>query len=148
MTDSTMPRNRRPRVLLADDYQRLLDAWRRLLEPAYDVVGSVSTGHDVVAAARTLQPDVVVLDVGLPDVNGLEACRLIKEATPGVGVILVTAADDVDVRQAAFEAGASAFVLKYSPGNELEEAIQRACLDRAGFPTAGQRGDARPTSPS
>ena len=121
-----MHEERRPRVLLADDYQGLLDAWRRLLESSCDIVGSVLNGRDVLEAATRLRPDVIVLDVDMPGLNGVDACRQIKQATPETGVVLVTAADDADVRHAGTQAGASAFVLKYSAAEELERAIQRA----------------------
>ena len=124
-----MSRERRPRVLLADDYRGLLDAWRRLLESSCDIVGSVATGRAVLGALPELEPDVIVLDIDMPDMNGLDACRQIKQLAPRTAVILVTAADDTDVRQASIAAGASAFVLKYSAAEELEPAIQRAFLE-------------------
>ena len=124
-----MSRERRPRVLLADDYRGLLDAWRRLLESSCDIVGSVATGRAVLEALPELEPDVIVLDIDMPDMNGLDACRHIKQMAPRTIVILATAADDLDVRRASIDAGASAFVLKYSAAEELEPAIQRAFLE-------------------
>jgi CheY-like chemotaxis protein len=116
----------RPRVLLAEDYDALLVALRRLLAPFCDVVGSVADGLAVVDAAARLRPDVVVLDLNLPTINGLEACRRIKEALPLSKVILITAADDEALRERAFELGASAFVLKHRVADELGPAIQQA----------------------
>ena len=92
----------RPRVLLAEDYKALLVALRRLLAPSCYVVGSVGDGLEVVEAAVRLRPDVVVLDVNLPALNGLEACRRIKAALPRSQVILITAADDDALRTRAF----------------------------------------------
>jgi DNA-binding NarL/FixJ family response regulator len=114
-----MPQERRPRVLLADDYPGLLVALRRLLGQSCDVVGSVSSGRDAVEAATALKPDVIVLDLTLPDVNGLEACRQIKLAAPATKVVLLTAVDDMDVRASALQAGASAFVVKRATTSEL-----------------------------
>jgi DNA-binding NarL/FixJ family response regulator len=120
----------RPRVLLADDYPGLLTAWRRLLEPACEVVGSVRDGRALLEAAETLSPDVVVADLSMPEVNGLDACRQIKHAHPETKVILVTAGGDRWVVRAAFRAGASAFVLKHSAGDDLLTAIENAMLGR------------------
>jgi DNA-binding NarL/FixJ family response regulator len=114
-----MPQERRPRVLLADDYPGLLVALRRLLDQSCDVVGSVSSGRDAVEAATALKPDVIVLDLTLPDVSGLEACRQIKLAAPATKVVLLTAVDDMDVRASALQAGASAFVVKRATTSEL-----------------------------
>src|SRR5262245_30854571 len=117
---------RRPRVLLVDDYQGLLDAWRRLLSPTCDVVGSLSRGRDVLDAATKLEPDVVVLDLTMPDVSGLEVCRQLRAERPGTKIVIVSAADGPDLRQAALRFGASAFVSKYSAALELEPAIHGA----------------------
>jgi DNA-binding NarL/FixJ family response regulator len=116
----------RPRVLLADDYDALLVALGRLLAASCDVVGSVTDGLAVVDAAARLRPDVVVLDLNLPTMSGLEACRRIKEAVPLSKIVLITAADDDAVRERAFELGASAFVLKHRVVDELGPAIQQA----------------------
>lgn len=117
---------RRPRVLLADDYAALLVALRRLLAPTCDVVGSVSDGLAVVDAAERLRPDVIVLDLYLPTINGLEACRRIKEAAPHSKVVLITAAGDDAVKERAFELGAFAFVLKHRLVDDLDPIIQKA----------------------
>ena len=116
----------RPRVLLADDYVGLLTAWRRLLEPAFDVVGCVRDGRALLEAASTLAPDVVIADLSMPEVNGLDACRQIKQASPQTKVILVTAGGDQWVARAAFRAGASGFVLKHTAADDLLVAIQTA----------------------
>jgi DNA-binding NarL/FixJ family response regulator len=92
----------RPRVLLADDYVGLLTAWRRLLEPTCEIVGTVRNGRDLLDAATTLTPDVVVADLSMPEVTGIDACRQIKRAHPAIKVILVTAGGDEYVARAAF----------------------------------------------
>jgi DNA-binding NarL/FixJ family response regulator len=114
------------RVLLADDYVALLTAWRRLLEPSYDVVGCVRDGRALLEAAGTLAPDVVIADLSMPELNGLEACRQIKQSSPQTKVILVTAGGDQWVARAAFRAGASGFVLKHAAADDLVVAIQTA----------------------
>ena len=123
----------RPRVLLADDYAPLLVSWRRILEPSCDVVDAVSDGREVLAAAKTHAPDVVVLDIAMPDVNGLTACRELKSTFPQIAVVLVSAFDDAAFEQAADAAGASAFVVKSVAADELERAIAHACSGAAAF---------------
>jgi DNA-binding NarL/FixJ family response regulator len=118
----------RPRVLLADDYVGLLTAWRRLLEPECQVVGCVRDGRALLDAAMALTPDVIVADLSMPEVNGIEACRRIKHVRPETKIVLVTAGGDKAVARAAFRAGASAFVLKYSAADDLLTAIQSALL--------------------
>jgi DNA-binding NarL/FixJ family response regulator len=110
--------------LLADDFRGLLVAWRRLLQQSCEVIDTVSSGREAVEAATKLRPDVIVLDVSMSDLNGLDACRQIKRAVPETKVIIVTAVDDPDVRRAAFQVGASAFVSKQSAVGELEQAIR------------------------
>lgn len=121
-----MTQDPRPRVLLADDYAGLLTAWRRLLEPSYDVVGCVRDGRALLEAASTLAPDVVIADLSMPELSGLDACRHIKHASPQTKVILVTAGGDQWVARAAFRAGASGFVLKHTAADDLLVAIHTA----------------------
>ncbi len=109
--------------MLADDYVGLLTAWKRLLEPSCEVVGTVRDGRALLDAARELTPDVVVADLAMPEIGGIEACKQIKQARPDTKVILVTAGGDEWVARAAFRAGASGFVLKHS-ADDLLTAIQ------------------------
>lgn len=120
-----MTEDARPRVLLADDYVGLLTAWRRLLEPTCDVVGCVRDGRELLEAANTLKPDVVIADLSMPEVNGLDACRHINRTLPDTKIIMVTAGGDQWVARAAFRAGASAFVLKHTAADDLLLAIDR-----------------------
>ena len=121
----------RPRVLLADDYPAFLMALKRLLEPSYAVVATVRTGADALEAAECLQPDVMVTDVRLPDIDGLEVCRRVRTGGMHTRVVIITAADDPEVEQRALELGASGFVLKYQAGNDLVPAIERALMSPA-----------------
>src|SRR5688572_31104272 len=102
-------RSLRPRVLLADDYPDIVKAVSRLLAPDCEIVGIVSDGGALVEAARQLQPDVIVLDVNLPNVRSLEACREITRVNPTTKVIMFTATSDPAASQAFLAAGASAF---------------------------------------
>jgi len=116
------------RVLLADDYPGLLKSYRRLLEPAYSVIGSLTDGEAVIEAARTLQPDVIVIDFAMPGLNGVDACRQIRKIAPQSKVVLITAANDEGIAQAATDAGAAAFVSKYRAAEDLLRAIDRVCV--------------------
>jgi CheY-like chemotaxis protein len=120
---------RRPRVLIADDHSDLVRAVSRLLAVDCDVVGSVGDGSAVLAAAQRLQPDVIVVDLNLPTINGLEACRQITQLHPEMKVIVFTAMNDPDVRQRSFEVGASAFVFKMSGDGDLLATVKRLCAD-------------------
>jgi DNA-binding NarL/FixJ family response regulator len=99
-------------------------ALTRLLAPWCDVVGGIEDVGELLAAIARFRPDVVVLDLSMPGVNGLQACRQIKNAQPDVNVIVCTAADEPWLAAKAVEAGASAFVLKCRMGDDLVRAIQ------------------------
>ena len=115
----------RPRVLLADDHLMLLDALKGLLEPAYSVVGLVREGRALLKAADRLRPDVVVLDIAMPHLNGLDAGRQLKKKMPTVKLIFLTMNEDPYMVGEAFRAGASAFLLKQAAGMELTDAIAK-----------------------
>ena len=114
---------KRPRVLLADDHQMLLDALKELLEPKYEVVGLVTDGRAVLKVAEKLRPDIIVLDIAMPQLNGLDAGRQLKQSMPSVKLIFMTMNEDPYLVGEAFRAGASAFLLKQAAGLELDEAI-------------------------
>jgi len=118
--------NRRPRVLLADDHTMLLDAFKRVLEPVCEVVGSVADGRALLEAAPKLKPDAIVLDIAMPRLNGLDACRQLHQTMPETKLIFLTANEDPDLAVEAFRMGASAYLLKNSASSELFIAIQHA----------------------
>jgi DNA-binding NarL/FixJ family response regulator len=120
---------KRPRVLIADDQPEVAKAVSRLLALDCEVVGSVADGSALLEAAQRLQPDVVVLDVNLPTVNGLEACRQITRVHPEMKVIVFTAMNDPAVKERSLAAGASAFVSKLAHG-DLLSAIGRLAVER------------------
>jgi CheY-like chemotaxis protein len=121
---------RRPRVVLADDYPSILTALGRLLRPSCDVVASVPSGHAAVDAVTRLRPDILVVDLMMSDLDGLEVCRRVKRAVPETDVVLVTAYDDAPIREAALRCGASAFVVKHSAPETLERTILQIVAER------------------
>jgi DNA-binding NarL/FixJ family response regulator len=121
----------RPRVLLADDHALLLGAFERLLAPECDVVGQVSDGRALVAAAETLRPDIIVLDISMPLLNGLEAGRQIKQRLRDVKLVFLTMNEDSDLAAEAFRAGASGYLLKRSAASELLTAIREVAQGRS-----------------
>jgi DNA-binding NarL/FixJ family response regulator len=121
----------RPRVLLADDHALLLGAFEKLLTPECDVVGQVSDGRTLVTEAERLRPDVVVLDIVMPHLNGLEAGRKIKQGQPNTKLVYLTMNDEAELISEAFRAGASAYVLKQSAPSELITAIREVMQGRS-----------------
>ncbi len=121
----------RPRVLLADDHRLLREAFSRLLESDCDVVGSVADGRALLDEAPKVQPDIVVLDIAMPLLNGLDAARQLKRAMPEVKVIFLTMSEDPDVAAEAFRVGASGYLLKNSAASELLQAIREVSLGRS-----------------
>jgi DNA-binding NarL/FixJ family response regulator len=121
----------RPRVLLADDHSLLLGAFAKLLSEECDIVGQVSDGRALVAAAEKLQPDVIVLDISMPLLNGLEAGRQIKQRSRNIKLVFLTMNEDADVAAEAFRSGASAYVLKRSAAPELAAAIREVMQGRS-----------------
>ena len=118
----------RPRVLIADDHAELAKAVGRSLSLDCEVVGTVGDGGALLEAAQRLQPDVIVLDVNLPNIHGLDACRQIAELNSEMKVIMFTAMEDPEIRQRCLELGASAFVSKMATG-DLLSTIKRLCVD-------------------
>jgi len=120
-----------PRVLLADDHNLLLGAFAKLLSDECEIVGSVSDGRALLEAAERLKPDIIVLDVAMPLLNGLDAGRQIKQARKSVKLVYVTMSEDADVAAEAFRAGASAYLLKRSAASELLVAIREVMKGRS-----------------
>jgi DNA-binding NarL/FixJ family response regulator len=117
-------------VLLADDHTIVIEGLRRVLEPTFTVVGAVADGRALVAAAHALNPDVVVADVSMPILNGIEAARQIRLTDPQVRIVFFTMHSDVVYASEAFGAGASAYVLKSSAGAEIVTAVREALAGR------------------
>jgi DNA-binding NarL/FixJ family response regulator len=117
---------KRLRVLLADDHRLVAEGLRSLLEPHFDVVGIVSDGRELLTAARTLEPDVIVVDISMPALNGIDAVRELRAAKSQAKVIFLTMHRESAYAERALEAGASGFILKHSATNELITAIDEA----------------------
>jgi len=121
----------RARVILADDHNLLVDTFKAFLEPHFDVVGTFADGHRLVQGAPALQPDVIVLDVGMPIMNGLIAGQRLKQILPRVKLIYLTMNQDPDVAAEAFRLGASGYLVKTSAASELVHAIKEVLLARS-----------------
>jgi DNA-binding NarL/FixJ family response regulator len=113
------------RILIADDHQLVADACKSLLEPEFQVVGIVTDGRSLITTAAQLKPDIVILDIYMPHLNGLDAGGQVKHNLPGVKLIFLTMTMEADVAAEAFRRGASAYVLKQSAGDELLLAVRK-----------------------
>jgi DNA-binding NarL/FixJ family response regulator len=127
MDDAGMTALTKPRVLLADDYAPLITALRRLLANDFEVLGQATTAAELFHLVEINRPDIVILDLHLPDADGITVCRRLRLIEPALKVIMMTALEDADVREAALEAGASDFVPKSQLHAQLLPAILRVC---------------------
>ena len=121
---------KKPRILLADDHRILAEGVRGLLEPEFELVGIVSDGRALVEAAIRLRPDVIVADISMPSLNGIDAVAQIYHAGVSCKVVFLTMQNDVSYARRAMEAGASGYVLKHSAHDELIKAIWEALRDQ------------------
>jgi DNA-binding NarL/FixJ family response regulator len=117
-------------VLLADDHRVVAEGLRGLLAPDFYVVGIVSDGRELLDAVKALNPDVVVLDISMPSLNGIEAARRLRAANARVKVVFLTMHREVTYAARALEAGGAGFVLKHSAPSELVTAIREALSGR------------------
>ncbi|MDA8239373.1 MAG: response regulator transcription factor [Nitrospiraceae bacterium] len=117
---------KRARILLADDHRIVAEGLRGLLEPEFELVGIVEDGRALLAAAEKLRPDVIVADISMPLLNGIDSVRQIKKTHEDIKVVFLTMHPDVTYAASAFEAGASGYVLKHSAPAELITAIHSA----------------------
>jgi DNA-binding NarL/FixJ family response regulator len=127
---TAIPMNRRPRILLADDHTMLLDAFRRLLEPKCEIVGTVGDGRALVDLAVSTRPDVIVVDIAMPRLNGMDACARLRLKLPDVKFVFLTVNEDPNIAAEAIGLGASGYLLKTSPSGELFTAIEQALAGR------------------
>jgi DNA-binding NarL/FixJ family response regulator len=114
----------RSRILIADDHILVADLCRKLLETEFDVVGTVSDGHALIRSALELKPDVIVVDIAMPMLNGLDAGQQVKETLPAVKLIYLTMNPDPEVAAEAFRRGASGYLLKTCTIEELVTAVR------------------------
>lgn len=121
---------RRPRILLADDHTLLMEGIKKLLEPRYELVGTVENGRSLLEAAKRLRPDVVLLDISMPLLNGMDAARHLKKSASDIKLIFLTMHADRTYVSEAFEAGASGYLVKTSAAAELLFAIEEVLKGR------------------
>jgi DNA-binding NarL/FixJ family response regulator len=121
---------KRARIILADDHTLVLEAFKHMLQPEFEVVGTFADGLAVVEAAPALRPDVVVLDIGMPTLNGLSAGQQLKQLLPATKLVYLTMNQDADLAAEAFRLGASAYLVKTSAAGELVQAIRDSLLGR------------------
>ena len=120
----------RPRVLLADDHPMMLEGLRKLLQPDYEVVGAVLNGRALLEAAVHAQPDLVLVDISMPGLNGIEATRQLRLLAPRARVLILSLHEAPDFVHAAFAAGASGYLSKSSAPAEIENALREVLEGR------------------
>lgn len=121
---------KKKRILLADDHKIITDSLKNILEPTYEVVGIVEDGHMLVREAARLLPDVIIVDISMPKLNGLEAVRQIKKEGIGSRVVFLTMHPDITYATSALDAGALGYVLKHSAHSELLQAVEKVLLGK------------------
>jgi DNA-binding NarL/FixJ family response regulator len=121
----------RPRILIADDHTFVPDACKRLLEPEYDVVDTVGDGRALVRIAATLKPQVIIIDIGMPLLNGLDAADQMKQVLPSAKLVFLTMNTDPALAAEAFRRGASGYLLKTSGASELVVALREVLKGRS-----------------
>ena len=120
----------KPRLLLADDHRIVVEAFTKLLEPEFEIVGTVADGRSLLKKAPELKPDAVILDLGMPLLNGIDAGRELKKTLPQTKIVVLTMSEDFDLATDALRDWASAYLLKKSAASELVEAIREVLKGR------------------
>ena len=152
---------KKPSVLMADDHSLILAGLRKLVEADCDVVGTVEDGRALVQAAQELRPDLILLDISMPLLNGLEAARQLRTLVPDSKIIFLTMHASPAYATEAFQAGASGYLLKHSAAEELSQAIKsvlqgrhyltplltKEVMDSVLSPSTGERGTATALTP-
>ena len=118
--------SRRSRILIADDHKLMAEVCQKILQPEFDVVGTVGNGRELLRTAVNLEPDVVLLDIGMPVLNGLDAGKQLKALLPAVKLVYLTMVTDPQVALEAFDRGASGFLLKTCVADEVVSAVREA----------------------
>jgi DNA-binding NarL/FixJ family response regulator len=117
---------RRPRILIADDHKLMAELCQKILEREFEVVGTVSNGRELLRTAIKVEPEVVLLDIGMPDLNGLDAGKQLRDRLPTVKLVYLTMVTDPQVALEAFDRGASGFLLKTCAADEVVSAVREA----------------------
>jgi len=131
---SSMPHPTTARVVVADDHIVWRQGLRSILEPTFEVVGEAGEGHEAVDQALAARPDVVIMDISMPGMDGIAACRRIREQLPDTGVVIISATDEDSHVYQAIEAGVSAYVVKDGHPAEMIEAVRCAADGEAYLP--------------
>ena len=131
----------RTRIILADDHRLFVDALQKFLEPEFDVVGTFNDGYALVRDAPRLRPDLIILDIGVPPLNGLSVGRRLRELIPKTKLIYLTMNSDRDVAAEAVLLGASGYLVKNSAGTELIQAIRQAMFGKFYLPPLMNEGE-------
>ena len=133
------------RILLVDDHPIVRQGLKTLLEgrPGWEVIGEASDGIEAIEKAQDLTPDVMVLDVTMPRMNGLEACRVIRQKAPGLEILFVTQHDSPQMMREALDAGARGYVVKSNAARDLLEAVEAVSQHRV-FTALNRRENAQP----
>ena len=118
--------SRRSRILIADDHRLMAEVCQKILQPEFDVVGTVGNGRELLRTAVNLEPDVVLLDIGMPVLNGLDAGKQLKALLPAVKLVYLTMVTDPQVALEAFDRGASGFLPKTCAADEVVFAVREA----------------------
>ena len=118
--------SRRSRILIADDHRLMAEVCQKILQPEFEVVGTVGNGRELLRTAVKLEPDVVLLDIGMPVLNGLDAGKQLKALLPAVKLVYLTMVTDPEVALEAFDRGASGFLLKTCVADEVVSAVREA----------------------
>ena len=118
--------SRPSRILIADDHKLMAEVCQKILQPEFDVVGTVGNGRELLRNAMKLEPDVVLLDIGMPVLNGLDAGKQLKALLPAVKLVYLTMVTDPEVALEAFDRGASGFLLKTCVADEVVSAVREA----------------------
>jgi DNA-binding NarL/FixJ family response regulator len=121
---------RRPRVLLADDHPMMLEGLRKLLQSDFEVVGMVADGHALLEEAKRLLPDLVIADISMPGLDGIEATRRLQAVLPGLRILILSTNTEPSWVRAAFEAGACGYLTKTSAPDEIETAVREVLMGR------------------
>jgi DNA-binding NarL/FixJ family response regulator len=137
----------RPRVLLADDHPAVLALMAAALADEYLVVGRVADGYELLAESERLHPDVIVLDITMPRLDGIEAARQLRRSHQHARLVFLTVHEDADYARAALDAGGLGYVVKARLASDLLPAIRAALADRAFISPTVRLDGARPTSP-
>jgi DNA-binding NarL/FixJ family response regulator len=130
----------RPRLLIADDHSVVAEGLRSLLEKSYDVIGIVHDGQELLTEASRLKPAVIVLDIAMPLLNGLNAAERLRESLPAAKLVFLTMKDDRNLAAAALKLGAVGYVLKHAGASELLNALSEV-LDGKSYVTAKLRAE-------